>query len=386
MTERPTLPESSIVHEYFIQDGGAERCAIEFARILPRASVYTTFFDEPRFGSRIAPDRVRRWFLQRLLGPTRRFRSLLPIYPIYFTLLRVEGSLVISSSVAFTKAVQVTRGAVHVAYVYTPMRYAWDLDTYLAGSTSSPASQMAARTIRPILQWWDRWTGARPDVVIAISATVQERIRRRWGRESEVIFPPVDVAEIQATGEDDGFYLTAARLLAYRRIDLVVLACTRLQRRLVVVGDGPERAALQALAGPTVEFVGHVERQRLVRYFQTCRAYVVPGVEDFGIAPVEAMAAGKPVIAFGSGGAAETVLDGKTGLHVPEQTVEAFSDAILRADGMTWDPEVIRARAEEFDRSVFIQQWRDLIDRLGMGEHLSPARTARASGSTSEIT
>jgi glycosyltransferase involved in cell wall biosynthesis len=364
---------SAIVHEYFIQDGGAERCAIEFAELLPAATVYTTFFDAARFGNRLPPHRVRTWLIQRLVGPTRHFRSLLPIYPIYYSLLRIpRASLVISSSIAFTKAVRVAPGAVHVSYVYTPMRWAWDLDTYLEGSSYSWSSRLAARTIRPVLQHWDRRTGRRPDIVVAISSTVQDRIRQRWGRESELIYPPVDVAEIPATGEDEGFYMVAARFLAYRRIDLAVAACSKLGRPLVVVGDGPERASLEAVAGPSVQFVGHVDRARLVRYFQTCRAYIVPGVEDFGIAPVEAMAAGKPVIALGRGGAAETVIDGETGLHVADSTVDAFAAAIERSERITWDSARIRSRAQEFDRSVFVARWTQLIERLGLERHLVP--------------
>ena len=374
MRVRPDPPDgAAIVHEYFIQDGGAERCAIEFAQLLPAARVHTTFFDSTRFGERLPPDRVRTWLLQRLVGPTRHFRSLLPLYPIYYSLLRIpRASLVVSSSIAFTKAVRVAPGAVHVSYVYTPMRWAWDLDTYLEGSSYSWSSRLAAKTIRPILQLWDRRTGRRPDIVVAISRTVQDRIRQRWGRESELIYPPVDVAEIPATGEDEGFYLVAARFLAYRRIDLAVAACTRLGRRLIVVGDGPERTSLEAVAGPSVQFVGHVDRARLVRYFQTCRAYIVPGVEDFGIAPVEAMAAGKPVIALGRGGAAETVIDGETGLHVADSTVDAFAAAIERSEDIVWDGSRIRSRAQEFDRSVFVARWRELIERLGLERHLAP--------------
>jgi glycosyltransferase involved in cell wall biosynthesis len=374
VTVRPEPADgAAIVHEYFIQDGGAERCAIEFAQLLPNATMHTTFFDATRFGDRLPPDRVKTWLIQRLVGPTRHFRSLLPLYPIYYSLLRIpRASLVISSSIAFTKAVRVAPGAIHVSYVYTPMRWAWDLDTYLEGSSYSWSSRLAAKTIRPILQRWDRRTGRRPDVIVAISRTVQDRIRLRWGRESELIYPPVDVAEVTATGEDEGFYLVAARFLAYRRIDLAVAACTKLGRQLVVVGDGPERASLEAGAGPTVHFVGHVDRARLVRYFQTCRAYIVPGVEDFGIAPVEAMAAGKPVIALGRGGAAETVIDGETGLHVADTTVEAFAAAIERSEEIAWDGPRIRSRAQEFDRSVFIARWRELIERLGLERHLAP--------------
>lgn len=362
-----------IVHEYFIQDGGAEQCAIEFSRLLPAAKLRTTFFDHDRFGTRITPERVQPWPLQRLLGATRHFRSLLPIYPLYFGSMRVNGAdLVLTSSIAFTKAVRTPPGVVHLSYVYTPMRYAWDLDTYLTGSSYGRLTRAAARLLRWALQRWDRRTATRPTVIVAISETVKARIRDRWGRESEVIYPPVNVDEIHPTGEDEGFYLVAARMLSYRRLDLAVEACSRLERSLVVVGDGPERERLERLAGPTVRFLGHVERERLVRLFQTCRAYLVPGIEDFGIAPVEAMAAGKPVVAFAGGGAAETVVDGTTGVLVAEATADAFADAIASSERIAWDPVVIRAQAEKFDRRVFVERWRELIRRVGGEHHLAP--------------
>lgn len=362
-----------IVHEYFIQDGGAEQCAIEFSRLLPDAKLRTTFFDHDRFGARITPGRVQSWPLQRLLGPTRHFRSLLPIYPLYFGSMRVHGAdLVLTSSIAFTKAVRTPPGVVHLSYVYTPMRYAWDLDTYLTGSSYGRLTRAAARLLRWALQRWDRRTATRPTVIVAISETVKARIRDRWGRESEVIYPPVNIDEIRPTGEDEGFYLVAARMLSYRRLDLAVEACSRLERPLLVVGDGPERERLERLAGPTVRFLGHVDRERLVRLFQTCRAYLVPGIEDFGIAPVEAMAAGKPVVAFAGGGAAETVVDGTTGVLVAEATADAFADAIASSERIAWDPVVIRAQAEKFDRRVFVERWRELIRRVGGERHLAP--------------
>jgi glycosyltransferase involved in cell wall biosynthesis len=245
------------------------------------------------------------------------------------------------------------------------MRYAWDLESYLAGSSDSQISAAAARLVRPTLQRWDRWAARKPDVLVANSQTVRERIRRLWKRDAEVIFPPVDVAGIPLSTRDDGFLLVAARMLAYRRIDLAVAAATALGRELLVVGEGPERARLGKLAGPSVRFLGHVDRPTLVNLFARCHAYLVPGVEDFGIAPVEAMAAGKPVIAFRAGGATETVVDGRTGIFFERQDTGSLAEAIERLDGLVFASAVIRARAQEFDTVVFRGAWRELLERLG---------------------
>jgi glycosyltransferase involved in cell wall biosynthesis len=356
-----------LVHEFFVagNEGGAERCAIEFSRLLPEAGIETTFFDTPRYGDRIDAHRVHTWPLQRISGLARGFRALLPLYPIYFSTLDLRGAeLVLSSSVAFAKAVRTSADALHVSYVYTPIRYAWDLDLYLAGSSFSAVSRIAAKTVRPVLKRWDLATARRPDVIVAISATVQERISSIWGRSSEVIYPPVDVDEFNVTPDHDGYLLVAARLLAYRRVDLVVEACNRLKLPLLVVGDGPERARLESMAGPTITFEGKVGRAALVQRFERCRAYVVPGVEDFGIAPVEAQAAGKPIVAFYGGGARETVLEDVTGLFFREPTVDSLVEALGRLDGMTWDPERIRRHAERFAVEVFHRRWRELLARL----------------------
>jgi glycosyltransferase involved in cell wall biosynthesis len=361
----------AIVHDFFVPERGGERVALELARLLPSATVYTSFFDAAAFGDRTDPARVRTWPLQRLLGPTAHFRTFLPLYPAWFSLLDLrEYDLVVGSSVAFTNAVRTRPGAIHVSYVHTPMRYAWDLDTYLAGSSDSRISAAAARLVRPTLRRWDRWAARKPDVLVANSETVRERIRRLWKRDAEVIYPPVDVAGIPLSTRDDGFLLVAARLLAYRRIDLAVSAATALGRELVVVGEGLETARLRRMAGPTVRFLGHVDRSTLVDLFARCHAYLVPGVEDFGIAPVEAMAAGKPVIAFRAGGATETVVDGRTGIFFERQDVTSLAEAIERLDGLAFDPAVIGARAQDFDTGAFHARWRELLGRLGVDPSL----------------
>jgi len=356
------MVRTAIIHDFFVTEGGAEQCAIEFAKLLPEASVFTSFFDADRFGDRIDPRRVHTWPLARVSAAPATFRSLLPLYAAYFGTLRVHADLVVSSSIAFAKAVLTPPGAAHIAYVYTPMRYAWDLDTYLAGSSYSRVARLAARTIRPALRRWDRRTAARPTAVIAISNTVRRRIETLWHRAvDDVVYPPVSVDEIPFGQNDDGYLLVAARLLAYRRIDLAVEAATATGRPLRVVGDGPELRRLQAMAGPTVEFLGRISRPALLEQFARCHAYLVPGIEDFGIAPVEAMAAGKPVVAFRGGGATETVVEGRTGVFFDRPTAASLAAAIAEMERVTFAPEMLRRHARTFDVSVFRSRWRSLL-------------------------
>ncbi|CAN5117651.1 glycosyltransferase [soil metagenome] len=363
---------AAIVHDFFVQDGGAERCAIELAELLPTATVHTTFFDAQRFGPRLSPGRVRTWPLQRLTGAMPHFRALLPLYPAWYSLLDLRhAELVVSSSVAFAKAVRTSERAVHISYVYTPMRYAWDLDDYLARSSYSLPARIGARTARPLLRAWDRRSGRRPDVLVAISHEVRRRIRRLWGRDARVIYPPVDTDVIRLSDRDDGFYLVAARLLAYRRLDLAIEACRVLGRELFVVGEGPERSRLERLAGgATVRFLGHVDRASLVDLFGRCHAYLLPGVEDFGIAPLEAAAAGKPVVAYRGGGALETVRDGLTGVFFDRPEAGALADAMVRLDGLEIDRNAVRGHARRFDRQVFLDAWRDLLAEMGVDASL----------------
>jgi glycosyltransferase involved in cell wall biosynthesis len=358
-----TQPRAAIVHDYFVQDGGAERVAVELARLLPSAEVYTTFFDEERFGDRIDPARVHTWPLAGHFDE-QRFRSLLPLYPAYFSALDMRGfELVVSSSSAFAKAARTSRRARHIAFIHSPMRFAWHFDTYARGTSFGLPARVAGRVLAAPLRTWDRRTSRGPDLLVANSRTVRERIRASWRRDAEVVYPPVDVHELRVSTSDDGFLLVAARLLGYRRIDLALEAASATGRRIVVVGEGPERRVLERRFGASAEFLGHIPREQLLELFESCHAYVVPGEEDFGIAPVEAMAAGKPVVAFNRGGAAETVVDGVTGVLFNDATAAGLADALERLDALALDPDRIRQRALRFDVGAFREAMGALIER-----------------------
>ncbi len=360
----------ALVHDYFIQDGGAERVALELARLFPGAPVFTSFFDAGVFGDRIDPARVTTWPLQGRVDP-QRFRMLLPLYPAWFSALDLRRfDLVVSSSSAFAKSVRTSRRAHHVAYIHTPMRFAWQFGEYARGASLAAPARFAGRLLSGPLRSWDRRTSQRPDLLVANSSTVRERIANSWGRAAEVIHPPVDIDELHVGERDEGYLLVAARLLAYRRIDLAVAAADRTGRRLIVVGDGPQRHDLERRAGPHVSFEGVVSRSRLVELFEGCHAYLVPGEEDFGIAPVEAMAAGKPVVAFARGGATETVVDGVSGVLFEEQSPAALAAAIGRIDTLQLDRHRIRAQAEKFRRERFLSEWRALLARLDVASSL----------------
>jgi glycosyltransferase involved in cell wall biosynthesis len=250
------------------------------------------------------------------------------------------------------------------------MRYAWDKQGYLATTSLPLPARLAARLLHPWLRRWDVRMARRPDVLVANSAAVRDRIRDVWGLESELIHPPVEIDDIEVSTRDDGFLLVVSRVFAYRRLDLLVDAATKLGRPTVVVGDGPELQDLRRRAGPTVEFLGFQGRGAVRDLLQRCHAYVVPGDEAFGIAPVEAMAAGKPVIAYRAGGALETVVDGTTGVFFDNQSPAAVADAIERLDELAFDPQAIRSNAERFAPPVFRRKFIALFQRLGVDSSL----------------
>jgi glycosyltransferase involved in cell wall biosynthesis len=354
----------ALVHDWLTGMRGGERCLEVFCELFPDADLFTLLHVPGSVSAVIERRRIVTSFLQSMPRVRERYRQYLPLFPLAMRGFDFSSyDLVLSSSHAVAKAARRRAGATHVCYCFTPMRYVWDLYDDYFGAHAPLGVRLAMPPVAAALRRWDRRTSARVDRFVAISKFVAARIRRVWDREADVIYPPVDVSRFTFVEEAPRDYdLVVSALVPYKRVDLAVAAATRLGRRLLVVGTGPEAARLAAMAGPTVEFLGWRSDEEIARLYARCRAVLFPPREDFGIVPLEAMAAGRPVVAFGVGGATETVvgLDAAgdappTGVLFREQTVDALVEAMTTLDrcGDRFDPKAARARAEAFDRPVF---------------------------------
>lgn len=359
----------ALVHDWLITLGGADRVLLALHELFPHAAVFVSLYDPSRLPNAFHGLDVRCTWLQRIPGATRRHRLLVPLMPLAFRSVALRDyDVVLSSSHACAKGVQVPPDAVHICYCHTPMRYAWDLtDDYLAA-----IPWLVRPVARAALGWlreWDRATAQRVDYFLANSRFVADRIRRHYRREATIIYPPVDTDYFTPGDRVENFYLTVARLVPYKRVDLAVRAFNRLGLPLVVVGEGPERPRLQALARPHIKFVGEVPDATLREYYRRCRALIFPGVEDFGIVPVEAMACGRPVIAFGRGGALESVVPQVTGIFFSELSADALAAAVETFDAGACDPAVIRGHALRFSRRRFHAEIAEFVGQIMKDGH-----------------
>jgi glycosyltransferase involved in cell wall biosynthesis len=351
----------ALVHDWLTGMRGGEKVLAELCAMFPDAPVYTLVHRQGATPAISEGRRVVESPAARLPLASTHLRYYLPFFPVLARGLRVDGpvDLVVSSSHAVAKSVRVPAGARHVCYCHAPMRYVWDTGgDYFSFGRSRLVRRAALAPFRSMLRRWDRATADNVDSFVANSEEVRRRIRALYGREATVVYPPVDT-EFFALGDAarDDAALVVSALVPYKRVDVAVRAFSSAGLRLRVVGDGTERRALERIAGPTVEFCGAVTDERLRELYRTSRALVFPGREDFGIVPVEAQACGLPVVAYGAGGALETVVDGRTGLFFAEQTPEALLDAYRRAVAHDFDPAELRANAERFSRERFRREF-----------------------------
>lgn len=360
----------AIVHYWFVNRRGGERVAEVLADLFPNADLFSLIVDRSKLHPSLSSRTIKTSFLQSLPGSKRWHRHLLPLYP--FALEQFDLSdydLVLTSDSGPAKGVITHSAACHVCYCHSPMRYLWDFyHDYRNGRAVRGISRRLFALAAPFLRVWDVATANRVDHFVANSETVAARIRKHYRRDAAVIYPPVNTRNGFIASSTDNYYLTVGQLVDYKRIDLAIEACNRLGRRLHVVGEGEQYRSLRKLAGPSVVFFGSLSQEDLYRQYAHCRALLFPGEEDFGMVPVEAMSCGRPVIAFGRGGATETVsavsqhLHSKSvssGIFFEEQTPQSL-EAAIHALEQTEDqfiPTKIKKSVERFDESEFRQKF-----------------------------
>jgi glycosyltransferase involved in cell wall biosynthesis len=376
-----TTPRVALVHDFLLDLRGAERVFLAMCDLWPEADIFTAVYDPVGTEGRFEGRTVHTSFLQRLRPTARTFRGFLPLYPAAIESFDLsEYDLVVSSSSAWAHAVICDVDTVHVSYCHNPFRYAWnDRDRTLA-ERFDPLSRAALRHLFRRWRQWDWIAAQRVDRYLANSHATQRRIHSYWGRESTVVYPPVDTDRF-APSTPGPSYLVLSELMRHKQIDVAVEAFNQLRLPLTVAGDGPEARRLRRLAGPTIRFTGRVSDEEAAHLFATCRALVVPSVEEFGIVAVEAQAAGRPVLAVQAGGTCETVIDGVTG-RFWSGGPEALAEAVSSFDPAAIDPADCVQNAERFARAAFQEAlprevgaaFADARDADGIGR-----RTARAS-------
>ncbi|MBZ5706798.1 MAG: glycosyltransferase [Acidobacteriia bacterium] len=370
----------AIVHYWFMGYAGGERVVAALAEMFPQADLFALMADPRALTPELSAHRLTTSFLQKIPGNRRWYRHLLPLQPIALEQLDVSGyDLILSSESGPAKGVISPAHACHICYCHSPMRYLWDM-YHEYRQNMGPVMRAFFSATAHYIRMWDLASAARVDHFVANSFNVAARIRKHYRRESSVIHPPATITDACVADRTEDYYLVVSRLIDYKRVDLAIAACKRLGRRLRIVGDGDQYKQLRKLAGPGIEFLGYLREPDLHTCYAHCRALLFPGEEDFGIVPVEAQSFGRPVIAYGRGGALETVIgqsaddyflpEKSTGVFFSEQTPESVADAIhlFESAEAKFDPNFIHASAQRFDLSRFKSNMHDLIGQC-LEEH-----------------
>ncbi|RPI05286.1 MAG: glycosyltransferase family 4 protein [Ignavibacteriae bacterium] len=347
---------------------GGEKILEVFCELYPDATLFTLLHNKGAMSPTIERMRIKNSFIQSLPMKATKYRNYLPLMPLAVGSLDFRGyDLIISTSAAVAKGARPRDGAVHICYCNSPMRYVWDqYEEYFGKGRAGLVTRSLMAVVAPFLRRWDVRTCSRVQYFIANSHNVAERISRIYHRSSDVIYPPVSTDQFAVSEKDDGYYLVVSALVPYKRVDLAIEVFNKSGEKLIIVGSGPERKKLENSANRNIEFLGWQSGEELAKRYAGCRALIFPGVEDFGIVPLEAMASGKPVVAYGEGGALETVVadgDSPTGVFFYQPTVDALTNAIKALAPLKLDPAAIRRHAEKFDRSIFKRQIREYIER-----------------------
>lgn len=364
----------AIIHYWFMNRRGGERVVEALCELFPQADIFTLIAEPEHIGPALENHKLTTSFLQRLPGARHWYRHALPIYPMALEQFDLSDyDLVISSESGPAKGVLTNARTCHICYCHTPMRYLWDFyHDYKDASGLGPARRSLFRIATHYARLWDHASASRVDHFIANSNNVAYRIRKLYRREAEVIYPPVDVQKGYLSSTPDEYYLVVGQLVTYKRVDLAIQACNKLRRPLRIVGRGEDYKQLRRIAGNTIEFLGALTDDEIRRQYAECRALLFPGEEDFGMVPVEAQSFGRPVIAFGAGGALETVIgaydirvipDAATGVFFHEQSSDALASAIQYFEALepSFSPYFIRQHAQQFDKKHFLENMGNFV-------------------------
>jgi glycosyltransferase involved in cell wall biosynthesis len=356
------MPRIALFQDYLAQNGGAERVTEAIHQTLPEADLHTTMAVPERLSPYLRELGATTTWMQMLPAKGKLYRHYFLLYPFAVESTHLESyDLIVSSCCGYAKGVKRGEGGVHVCYCHNPMRWVWRFPEYVKRENFSRPVKAGLRIMVEALKHWEMRAARRPDYYIANSHIVAKRLKDAFGVDATVIEPPIVTSRFWISREVDDYYLILARLNGYKRIDLAVEACTRTGRRLLVIGDGPERERLKAMAGPTVKFLGRQPDAVVDRLASRCRALIFPGEEDFGMAPLEINAAGRPVVAYAAGGATETVIDGMNGVLFDEQTVDSLIGGLERMEEQDWDSAAIRRNARRYDIQVFQERLLDYL-------------------------
>lgn len=363
-------PKIAIVHEWLVNYAGSEKCVESFTNIWKDADIYTLvdFLDDELRNIILKGKYTRTSFIQHLPYAKTQHRKYLPLFPMAIESFNLKNyDLIFSSSHAVAKGARTRKDQLHICYCHSPMRYVWDeADYYLQeANLKSGLKGIISKAVLKYLRKWDVKSANNVNYFIANSNHIAKKIKRIYNRDADVIYPPVDTQKFSLVTEKDDFYLTASRLVPYKRIDLIVDAfANMLDKKLVVIGSGPEKDKILSKATPNVDVMGYQDFESLKSYMQKAKAFVFAAEEDFGIIVVEAMACGTPVIALNKGGAAESVINGETGILFPEQTVESIIEAVKSFEPISdsIDYAEIRRHAEKFSRKTFEEKIKNFVD------------------------
>jgi len=359
------MPGIALFQDYLAQYGGAERVTEAIHQVLPTAKLHTTMAVPERLSRYLGGLDISTTWMQSLPAKSKLYRHYFLLYPFAVESVNLKNyDLIVSSCCGYAKGVRRGENGVHVCYCHNPMRWVWRFPQYMQQEKFSWPLRTGLRLMVEGLKRWEMQAAARPDYYIANSYIVAERLKSAFGVDATVIEPPIVTSRFRISREIDNYYLVLSRLNAYKRIDLAVEACTRTRRKLVVIGDGPDRHRLMAMAGPSVSFLGRQPDALVSRYASRCRALISPGEEDFGMAPLEVNAAGRPVVAFAAGGATETVIDGMNGVFFAAQTVDSVTEGLERLEAQNWDSAAIRRNAQRYDIEVFRDRLLDYLCRV----------------------